>query len=235
MLAVAGAFQELRAENARLRSQAAHQFADNAATVAALESRIYQLEQRWLGTPALWQAPKPPARTVMEFFKVTGSTPSEIARSIEDANICGGAYGKCLEDPGAPPGGGAAALEWNTFPRTPCYSPRTATLVVTYHILLPRWQPPTDGSVTIQTVIAWNAVVQVLYTHEAKHQAIAAADYAAMNTLAHQQGSCAAAFAVWDRGRAKLNADQLAYHAMLRKDCRPELGCLPYGWMGWYW
>ena len=31
----------------------------------------------------------------------------------------------------------------------------------------------------------------------------------------------------------QLNADQDAYHARLHADCRPEIGCMPAGWMGW--
>jgi hypothetical protein len=31
----------------------------------------------------------------------------------------------------------------------------------------------------------------------------------------------------------KRDADQSAYHARLRADCRPEVGCMTAGWMGW--
>jgi len=101
--------------------------------------------------------------------------------------------------------------------------------------MLPKWLPPTDGSVKIPLVEAWNALAQVIYTHEAGHVAISIQDVAALNDQAHQLPSCQAVARFWANPSVwdKMNADQNAYHAWLRADCRPEMGCIPSRWMGW--
>jgi hypothetical protein len=91
------------------------------------------------------------------------------------------------------------------------------------------------GGVTIALVEKWNALEHALYTHEAGHVAIDVEDLAALNDQAHLSASCAALLAFWADPSIydKLNADQNAYHARLRADCRPEVGCIPHGWLGW--
>jgi hypothetical protein len=102
-------------------------------------------------------------------------------------------------------------------------------------ILLPRWSPVPVGGVTIALVEKWNALDNVLYTHEAGHVAITVEDLAALNDQAHLSASCAALFAFWADPSIydQLDADQNAYHARLRADCRPAVGCIPPGWLGW--
>jgi hypothetical protein len=109
------------------------------------------------------------------------------------------------------------------------------TAVFRTFILLPRWSPVPVGGVTIPLIEKWNALEQVLYTHEAGHVAITVEDFAALNDQAHLSASCTALFAFWADPSIydKLNADQNAYHARLRADCRPAVGCIPPGWMGW--
>jgi hypothetical protein len=84
-------------------------------------------------------------------------------------------------------------------------------------------------------VLKWNALLKVIYTHEMGHVAINIQDIAALNDQAHQQPSCQALFDFWDNPHIfdKLEADQNAHHARLRADCRPQIGCLTAGWMGW--
>jgi hypothetical protein len=81
----------------------------------------------------------------------------------------------------------------------------------------------------------WNALAQVIYTHEAGHVAIDKQDIAALNAQAQKLATCDALYKFWDDPHVfdKLQADQLAYHARLRADCRPEIGCIPPGWDGW--
>jgi len=103
-------------------------------------------------------------------------------------------------------------------------------------IVLPRWSPPADGTVKIPLVEKWNALAKVIYTHEAGHVVITIQDLAALNDQAHRLPSCQALFDFWARPSTfdQLNADQEAYHARLREDCRPEIGCTPSGWLGWH-
>lgn len=91
------------------------------------------------------------------------------------------------------------------------------------------------GGVKISLVNKWNALEQVIYTHEAGHVAIEVQDLAALNDQAHLSPSCAALFAFWSNPSVfdQMNADQNAYHARLRADCRPAVGCFQDGWMGW--
>jgi predicted secreted Zn-dependent protease len=188
----------------------------------------------WLGAPALWQ-PQPIDGVEFRFYDVSGTTQTELEDSMLASDICSGTYGTCLPDPGNP-GGRALALEGQSQPAPRyCYSPRTFTFQFTYFVVLPRWTPPADGSVLRVTVDAWNSLLHVLYTHEARHVAIAKADIADLNAEAQGKSSCAAAGAFWADPHLfdKLTADQNAFHAQLRANCQPALGCVPYNWMGW--
>ena len=201
------------------------------------DAALSLIREKWFGSPAIWTPPSL-ANTDFQFFDVTGSTQAELVASIRKAAICD--THKCLPDPAVPTGGtflGLSGLESPGSWSTPyCYSPRTMTLVFRTYILLPRWSPVPVGGVTIPLVKEWNALEQVIYTHEAGHVAIDVEDLAALNDQAHLSRSCAALFAFWSDPSIfdKLNADQNAYHARLRADCRPEVGCIPRGWMGWF-
>lgn len=190
----------------------------------------------WFGSPAIW-TPPPIANNDFQFFDLGGSTQAELIASFKKAAICD--THKCLPDPAVPPGGTFLGLEGTESPgswSSPyCYSPRTMTAVFRTYILLPRWSPVPVGGVTISLVRKWNALEQVIYTHEAGHVAVEVQDLAALNDQAHLSPSCAALFAFWANPSIwdKLDADQNAYHARLRADCRPEVGCIPPGWMGW--
>jgi predicted secreted Zn-dependent protease len=132
----------------------------------------------------------------------------------------------------------AWGLEWFQFAGGnyyTCYAPSTTTLQFREYILLPRWTPAADGSVTIDLVERWNALAQVIYVHEAGHVAITKQDLAALNAQAHRLATCDALAAFWDSSHLfdKEAADQSAYDARLRADCRPEVGCIPPYWMGW--
>lgn len=196
----------------------------------------YQLDDfasRWFGIPTLWRAPQL-ADTEFRFYDVSGSTPRELEDSMLAAKICD-RFGPCLPDPGNP-GGQALALQGTNTPGPGfCYSPQTSGFYYTYFILLPRWTPLPGGSVPIKTVVAWNALLSVLFTHEARHVAIAQADIAELNRESRAQPGCSAVAAFWSNPHLydRLDADQNAFHAQLRADCRPELGCVPRGWMGW--
>jgi uncharacterized protein DUF922 len=206
------------------------------ATPASLSVMGVVITSRWFGSPGLWQAPASDA--TVYFYDVKGSSQSELEDSMLAAKICdrswGGAAGKCLSDP-AVPFTGALALEGAHAPAGQfCYSPRSFALRFDYFIVLPRWTPFPD-SVAKNTVLAWNALLPVFWTHETRHLSIAERDTAQLNAKAQTLASCQAVFAFWSDPDvfAQLNADQNAYHAQLRADCRPELGCVPYGWMGW--
>jgi hypothetical protein len=200
------------------------------------DSAISLIREKWFGSPSIW-TPPPLDNTDFQFFDVSGSSQAELVASIKKAAICD--THKCLPDPAAPPGGTFLGLEGIESPgswSSPyCYSPRTMTAVFRTYILLPRWSPVPAGGVTIQLVEKWNALEQVIYTHEAGHVAIDVEDLAALNAQAQLSPSCAALFAFWADPSTfdKINADQNAYHARLRADCRPAVGCLSNGWMGW--
>ena len=102
-------------------------------------------------------------------------------------------------------------------------------------MLLPRWSPLPLGGVSAELVLRWNAFLKVIYIHEAGHAAIDYQDIAALNDQGRQQPSCQALFAFWENPHVfdQLEADQAAYHARLHADCRPQIGCIPPGWMGW--
>ncbi|TMD97106.1 MAG: hypothetical protein E6I72_07670 [Chloroflexi bacterium] len=219
----------------------ARQVASRQAQLAASRQRVVvdnagflDVRARWFGTPALFQ-PAPISNTAIVFFDVSGASQAQVMDSFDRADICT-RYGPCAKDP-ANPGGTALGLEWFKFAGSGyyCYSPRTTTLSFKEYILLPRWSPPADGSVTIDLVVKWNALAQVIYVHEAGHVAIDKQDLAALNEQAHRLSTCQAVVAFWNGPHLydKDEADQAAYHARLKADCRPEVGCLPYGWMGW--
>lgn len=229
--------EELLRTNRELTRELADQKAAWAAQqseVDALEAEIADLKQRWYGSPALW-TPPPLANTDFQFFDVSGHSQAELIASLKKAAICD--THKCLPDPAAPPGF-ALGLEGSDFQAwsTPyCYSPKTLTAIFRSHILMPRWSPPPDGTVKIRLVERWNAMEQVIYTHEAGHVAIDVQYLAALNNQAHQLPSCDALLDFWSNASIydNLHVQQNEYHARLRADCRPEVGCMPPGWMGW--
>jgi predicted secreted Zn-dependent protease len=216
---------ELAAKNARI--------AADESQVSVLQAQIQDLKERWFGSPALYAAP-PISNTTVEYFPVDGTTQLQIIYSLDHAGVCD-KYG-CAKDP-ANPSNIAWGLEWSDFVGSSytCYSPRSTALNYRQYVLLPRWSPPTDGSIRIPLVEKWNALAKVIYVHEAGHVAIDRDDIAALNAQAEKLSTCDALYKFWDNPHVfdKLNADQLAYHARLRADCRPEIGCIPPGWMGW--
>jgi Bacterial protein of unknown function (DUF922) len=193
---------------------------------------VVDIEQRWFGSPALW-VPPPIANADIERFEISGTTQGELIASLDNSSICSGQ--KCAPDPAVPNG-----VAWGLEGSRPgsayrCYSPSSTTLIYRPFVLLPRWSPPADGTVRTALVQAWNSLLQVIYTHEAGHVAIDIQGVAALNDQAHQLGSCQELIDFWSSPSVfdKLNADQDAYHARLHADCRPEIGCMPAGWMGW--
>jgi len=223
----------LRIDNARLTGQI-----DNQVTqINPQQATIDYLRSRWFGSPALWQPHGVPPGTAVRYFTVSGSTQADLEQSIIDANICV-RYGGCLVDP-AVPSSGALALESDgeLLPNAQyCYTPAT----VAYHwsghtIILPIWQPE-PGTVPTALVEQWNALEQVLFVHEAGHVRVAIAWLAQENRLSQRQPTCEAMNRVWENPHLfdSLDAAQNAYHARLRANCRPELGCFYAGWMGWF-
>lgn len=199
-----------------------------------LRAGVQDIERRWFGSPTLWQ-PAPISGTTIEYFDVSGTTQNTIMDSFQSADICT-KYGPCSTDP-AVPNGFALGEEWFA-PSTSsylCYSPATTTLAFHEYVLLPRWSPRSTGGIQLSVVEAWNALLQSIYVHEAGHVAIDVQDIAALNAQAHGLASCHALYGFWDDPHIfdKLDADQAAYHARLHADCRPEIGCIPPGWMGW--
>jgi predicted secreted Zn-dependent protease len=203
-------------------------------TSAAIHGVEWDFQHRWFGSPALWQPP-PIDNTDISYFEVKGSTQRELITSIGAADICK-THGPCAPDPANPGGitlglaGAAPAVSSYV-----CYSPRTTTVPYRENVLLPRWSPLPLGGISVELLLKWNAFLKVIYVHEAGHVAIDIEDIAALNDQAHQLPSCQALFAFWDNPHVfdKLDADQNAYHARLRADCRPQIGCMTPGWMGW--
>lgn len=211
------------------KPQAALQLESAKAMGDVLSGQLGSFQDKWFGSPALWT---PPAGVEVRFFDVKGTTQSDLISGINAANLC--ATYKCLPDPGNPRGG-AWALQGGGFGAGVCYSPRTASLPIELYILLPRWLPKPFGEVSSGLIVKWNALEQVLYTHEATHAAIAVRDLTAIAGQARLQPSCDAWVAFLSRPSLfdQLDADQNAFHAQLRADCRPEIGCIPAGYMGW--
>lgn len=193
---------------------------------------VDELQAIWFGAPAVW-APPSTATFDVEYFAVHGRTQPELIASLDTDNLCKTYH--CLPDPGQPGSSSAWALE-GTEPVQDivCYSARTATFQFRQFILLPLWAPA-RGTVAIRLVEAWNALLHVLYVHEATHASIAARDLQSLTDQSHHLATCAAFGAFWSNPHVfdQMDADQNAYHAQLRADCRPEIGCIPYGWMGW--
>jgi len=190
------------------------------------------LQDRWLGEPAVW-APPPIAGTQIRFFTVTGNTQHQLIESLDGSGLC--ATYRCLPDPAAPAGGSAWALQGGGFEATACYSPRTAIRTIESFVVLPKWVPKPSGGVTVSLVTRWNALQAVLYVHEATHAAIAIQDFTALNNQARLLPSCLAWVRFWSQPSlfAQEEADQNAFHARLRADCRPAIGCFVEGWLGW--
>ena len=192
-------------------------------------------QRRWFGSPALWQPP-PIDNTDIRFFDVQGRTQAELISSLNAADICK-TNGPCLPDPANPNQSGTAwglagVVQGGSYL---CYSPRTTTLHYREFLLLPRWSPIALGGVSIALVERWNALEMAIYVHEAGHVAIDIQDIAALNDQAHRLPTCQALIDFWSNPHVfdELDADQNAYHARLRADCRPEIGCIRAGWLGW--
>lgn len=202
------------------------------ATAAAATVPLDDFQALWFGQPAVW-VPPTTATFDVHYFVVRGVTQPELIASLRGANLC--KIYSCLPDPGNPGSSPALALE-GMEPVQPvvCFSPRTATFQFRQYILLPQWSPAI-GSVAIRLVEAWNALMHVLYVHESTHASIAVRDLQSLINQSHQLATCSAWAAFWSNPHVfdQLDADQNAFHAMLRADCRPEIGCLPNGWMGW--
>lgn len=197
---------------------------------------VYDLESRWVGQPPLWQPSGLPANTVVQYFAVSGTTQPQLIDSLDNSGLC--ARYQCLVDPALPPGSVAWALEDDGYivPSAPyCYTPSTISYRFVQHtIVLPGWSP---RIATVQTLLVqrWNALEGVLLTHEAGHVKVADDYLATMNAQSERLSTCAAFVAYWSNPHLwdGLDAAQNAYHARLRADCRPEIGCIPDGWMGW--
>lgn len=202
--------------------------------VGLLRATAYGLVGSWFGAPPVYQPPAI-AGTDIQYFDVKGTTQDDLIASLDGADICQ-KYGPCAVDP-SNPGTTAWGLQWETSVSSSfnCATPATTTVIYTEHILLPRWKPPPMGGVEISVVERWNALLKSIYVHEAGHVAISVQDIRALNDQARRLPSCTAVYAFWNDPHIfdKLDADQLAYHARLRADCRPEIGCIPAGWMGW--
>ncbi|HEV2415908.1 MAG TPA: hypothetical protein VGX27_13975 [Candidatus Dormibacteraeota bacterium] len=217
-----------------------HQVADQQATIAEQESTIEDLKSRWIGDPALWQPTNVPSNVSVEYFDVTGTTQTDLIDALNNSGLC--QKYACLPDPALPPGSPAWALEGDSsiYPPGPyCYSAKTNG----YHwgghtVTMPRWSPKL-GSVKITLVVEWNALEQAMWIHELGHVQVSEDWLASLNAQAQQLSTCEASVGFWRNLFAdphfydSLDAAQNAYHAKLRADCRPEIGCIPYGWMGW--
>ena len=210
-----------------------HQQQVNQDQVNALQAEVQDLKERWYGSPMIWQPP-PITNTDIRFFEVTGTTQQQLIKSLDSSKLCA-KYGHCAPDP-AVANGVAWGLEGaDPVGSTLCYSPSTTTAEYREFVVLPKWSPPADGTVRIPLVVKWNALAKAIYTHEAGHVAISQRNLAELNNQAHQLSSCSALIAFWTDPHVfdKLTADQAGYHARLRADCRPEIGCIPAGWLGW--
>lgn len=201
---------------------------------AAIHGLGADFQNRWFGSPALWQPP-PIGNTDISFFDVNGRTQRELIASLDAADICK-THGPCRPDPA-----NSSGIAWGLEGLAPavttyvCYAPGATTVPYREHVLLPRWSPLPLGGVSISLVEAWNALARMIYVHEAGHAAIDIQEVDALNARAHRLPTCQALFNFWDNPHVwdQRDAAQDAYHARLREDCRPEIGCAPPGWMGW--
>ena len=196
---------------------------------AAAGSRI---ARTWFGNPLIW-VPPPIPQTEISYFDVTGFTQQQVIHSMNTSNICV-TYGPCSTDP-AVPNGIAWGLEGIGFiPGLYCSSPRTFLVPWQVYVVLPRWSPPVVG-VSVDLVTKWNALERSIYIHEKGHADISRQDLYDLGIQAQQLANCNAVIAFWEDPATynKLDADQAAYHARLYADCRPEIGCLRAGWLGW--
>jgi len=184
---------------------------------------------KWYGDPAIWEPP-PITNATIERFDLIGTTQRELINSLNTSPIAS----QATPDP-ANPGAlawGLAGFHWDGGV---CYSPKTANVSYQITLTLPRWSPAPDGTVDVQLIEAWNALEQSIYVHEAGHAQIDTEDMVAINDHVHQLPNCSAVVSYIDdpTTHQKINDDQNAYHARLRADCRPEIGCIPRGWLGW--
>ena len=233
LLPTAQQLAELKADDLRLT----HLTADQQSQIAEQESTIQDLLSRWIGEPALWQPSSVPTNVRVEYFDVTGTTQTDLIDALNNDGLC--QRYACQPDPALPAGSPAWALEGDgaTSPSLEyCYSPATTAGFewVDHTITMPRWSPKL-GSVKMVLVQEWNALEAVMWTHELGHVQVSEDWLAAQNAASRQLPSCRAWAAFWqDPHQADtLAAAQNAYHAKLRADCRPEIGCIPPGWMGW--
>ena len=178
-------------------------------------------DTRWFGEPGIWQPPDIPGARI-EYFTVSGSTQWELITSL-NANSPKNPNGEIV-------GWGVAA--WEHSGGT-CYSPRTVDLPVDVVVTLPRWTPLPDGTVDQDLVTKWNALQQTIYVHEVGHVKIDIDDWTAAIDYIHQLSSCQAVINYIPTAEQKIRDDNDAYHARLKADCRPEIGCFPRGWLGW--
>jgi len=199
-----------------------------------LQATVNDLSSRWFGHPSMWQPSGLPANTAVHYFAVQGATQVQLIDALDNSDIC--SHYHCLPDP-AVPNAVARALEGQdeVVPSAAyCYSPSTFSFHFHHFIVLPQWSP-TIGSVRKTLVQEWNALEGVLLTHEVGHIQIANQYLATLNQQSQRLATCQAMDAFWQNPHLwdGLDAAQNAYHARLRADCRPEIGCIPFGWMGW--
>lgn len=183
---------------------------------------------RWEGAPAIWE-PTPVEHATIERFEVTGLSQYAVEKSLSTSPIAND------PDPTAPPNSVAWGEIRFHFKAGTCERPAAVALEYDLTILLPRWSPPADGSVTVRLVEEWNALLRVIHTHEAGHASIYRDDMTAIQAHARSLSNCDAVVAYLEDPATfkKIDDDQAAYHRRLFADCRPEIGCAPPGWMGW--
>jgi len=177
-------------------------------------------DTRWFGDPAIWDPPDIVGARI-EYVSVSGTSQYDLITSLNAAG---------LKDSN---GLVAWGLEGSSIPSGVCYSPRTVNISLDIVVMLPRWSPIADGRIDQDLVTKWNALQQVIYIHEVGHVKIDLDDWSATMGHIHQLPSCQAAIDYLPAARQKRNDDQDAYHARLKADCRPEIGCFLSGWLGW--
>lgn len=205
--------------------------------VNQLQATVDDLRQRWIGDPPLWQPSGVPSNTTIEYFDVIGTTQADLINALNNDGLCA-KYG-CAPDPAVPNNNVAWAQEQDSStvePSAPyCYTPRTISYHFTGHtVRMPRWSPK-PGTAKITVVQKWNALEGVMLTHELGHVKVSEDYLSSLNAQSQHLASCQAMNAFWQNSHIwdGLAGAQNAYHAKLRADCRPEVGCIPPGWMGW--